>query len=177
MHCPNVVTAAPDEIIKDVDAVREKLARGIPVEDLMPDLASLSNRVLIRTTVASAQNIASEISERTKDADILAMATAFATTFENELRRGMLVAFLNNLVRYIERHGLVTPGGYIVIDGECCTSINIAKMLLYREVRDRTSLRMVEGVVGKLSDGLCMVPLSSLSAMKALVALLASGVL
>ncbi|MGC9130681.1 MAG: hypothetical protein ACP5H5_03740 [Pyrobaculum sp.] len=177
MHCPNVVTAAADEVIKDVDAVREKLARGIPVEDLMPDLASLSNRVLIRTTVASAQNIAREISERTKDADILAMATAFAATFENELRRGMLVAFLNNLVRYIERRGVVTPGGYIMTDGECCSSINVAKMLLYREVRDRASLRMVEGVVGKLSDGLCMVPVSSLSAMKTLAMLLASGVL
>jgi len=177
MHCPNVITAAPDEIIKDVDAMREKLARGIPVEDLMPDLASLSNRVLIRTTVASAQNIAREISERTKDADVLAMATAFANTFEQELRRGMLTVFLNSLAKYIERRGLVTPGGYIVIDGECCSSINVAKMLLYREVRDRASLKMIEGVAGRLTDGMCMIPLSSLSAMKALVMLLASGVL
>ncbi|MGC9051660.1 hypothetical protein, partial [Pyrobaculum sp.] len=169
MHCPNVVLANPDEAVRDVDAVREKLARGAPVEDLMPDLATLSNRVLIRTAVAAAQSIAHEISERTKDADIQAMATAFAATFENELRRGMLVAFLTALSRYIERHGAIVANGYIATDGECCASLNTAKMLLYREVRDRTSLRIVEGVAGKLSDGLCLVPLSSLNFMMTLV--------
>jgi hypothetical protein len=177
MPCPNVVLVTADEVVKDVDAVRDKLIKGAPIEDLMADIASLSNRVIIRTTVASAQSVAREISERTKDADIQAMATAFAATFENELRRGMLVAFLNNLVRYIERYGLVTPGGYIMTDGECCASLNTVKMLLYREVRDRASLRMIEGVAGRLTDGMCMIPLSSLSAMKTLVMLLASGVL
>jgi hypothetical protein len=177
MPCPNVLVASPDEVVNDVDAMREMLAKGVPVEDLMPNIASLSNRALIRTAVANAQSVAREISERTKDADIQAMAAAFAATFEGELRRGMLVAFLNNLARYIERHGAVTPGGYIMTDGECCASLNTAKMLLYREVRDRTSLRMVEGVVGRLTDGMCMIPISSLSAMKTLVMLLASGVL
>ncbi len=177
MPCPNVITVAPDEVVKDVDAVREKLAKGAPVEDLMVDIASLSNRVLIRTTVANAQSVAREISERTKDADILAMAESFAATLDQELRRGMLVVFLNNLVRYIERYGVVTAGGYITTDGECCASINVAKMLLYREVRDRAALRVIEGIAGRLTDGMCLMPLSSLSAMKTLVMLLASSVL
>ncbi len=176
MKCPQILIASPDEVIKDVDMVREKLAKGVPVEDLMADIATLSNRVLIRTAVASAQNIAREISERTEDVDIQSMATAFAATFENELRKAMLVVYLNELTHYIEENGTVMDS-FIVVQGECCASLNTAKILLYREIKDRTALKLVEGVAGRLSDGLCLVPISSLSALKTITAILASGAL